>query len=158
LWVEESLVFPDVSTAPLPNPDLDSGIKSDYLEARSILNKSPRGAAALLRLCVQKLCQQLGEPGENLNDDIGHLVKKGLPARAQLALDVVRVIGNNAVHPGQISLKDDRDVALALFGLVNSIADLMITQPTQLERLYARLPEGARQAIERRDSSEKRSS
>jgi hypothetical protein len=116
-----------------------------------ILDLSPRGAAALLRLGIQKLCKHLGETGENLNADIAALVKKGLDVRVQRALDVVRVIGNNAVHPGHIDLRDDRATAEKLFGLVNLIAELMISQPKHVQELYESLPEDARKAIERRD-------
>src|SRR5438477_11629374 len=105
------LVYPDVSTAPLPNADLDQDIQDDYLEARSIVNKSPRGAAALLRLCIQKLCKQVRESGKNIDKDIASLVKKGLPVGIQQALDVVRVIGNECVHPGQMAMKEDRETA-----------------------------------------------
>ena len=48
--------------------------------------------------------------GKNIDDDIGALVKRGLDARIQKALDVVRVVGNNAVHPGQIDLRDDNEL------------------------------------------------
>lgn len=147
------MIYPDASGILPPNPDLNQDIQDDYMEARAIVNKSPRGASALLRLCIQKLCQQLGEPGKNINDDISALVKKELPATMQKALDIVRVIGNNAVHPGQIDLKDDKETANKLFELVNLIAQVMITQPKEIDRLYGTLPETARNAIEDRDKT-----
>src|SRR5688500_789233 len=101
--------------------------------ATSILNRSRRATAARLRLCIQKLCIQLGEPGNNINNDIASLVKKGLSVTMQQALDSVRVIGNDAVHPGEMDLKDDRDTALKLFTLVNLIAHRMITEPREVE-------------------------
>lgn len=151
LWHFEKMIYPEDSGVPLPNPDLQEDIKQDYSEARGIVNKSPRGAAALLRLCIQKLCQQLGEAGKNINDDIASLVKKGLSPMIQQALDFVRVIGNNAVHPGQIDLKDDRDIAMKLFDLINRIAEVMITQPKETAKLYETLPESYKQQVEKRD-------
>lgn len=91
IWLRQDMVFPNTSVAPYPNPDLPPEVKADYEEAREILAKSPRGAAALLRLAVQKFCKHLGERGENINQDIGELVKKGLPVGVQQALDAVRV-------------------------------------------------------------------
>src|SRR3989338_7611285 len=147
LWHEGRMIHPASGSAPLPNPDLPEEVKSDYAEARSIVALSPRGATALLRLAIQKLCKVLGEKGNDLNADIGNLVKKGLPEKIQKALDVVRVIGNNAVHPGQIDLKDDSGTAEKLFGLVNLIADVMITQPKQVDILYSGLPDSQKAAI-----------
>src|SRR5262249_43259654 len=117
-WQEGTLVFPFASTAPLPAADMPEKIKQDYLEARAILQLSPRGAAALLRLCVQKLMPALGESGNDINRDIKALVAKGLPVKIQMALDTVRVVGNEAVHPGHMDLRDDQATANALFGLV----------------------------------------
>lgn len=97
IWYKEKLIYPLYSTAPFPSPDLPGEIKEDYEEARSIVSLSPRGSAALLRLAIQKLCQLLGEKGKDINDDIGNLVKKGLPTGVKEALDIVRVIGNGAV-------------------------------------------------------------
>ena len=126
-------------------------MRADYDEASTILDLSPRGAVALLRLGIQKLCKHLGEKGKNIDDDIKALVKKGLDVRVQRALDVVRVIGNNAVHPGQIDLRDDRATAERLFGLVNLISEKTITEPKNVEQMYDSLPESARKAIEKRD-------
>lgn len=148
------LVYPEIieDNLPDPNQDLDDDIQSDFIEARSIIHLSPRGAAAILRLCLQKLCVQLGQKGKNINEDISALVKKGLDPKIQQALDIVRVVGNNAVHPGEIDLKDNSQTALSLLSLINLIAEVMISQPKHIQTLYDSLPAGAIQAIEKRDS------
>jgi hypothetical protein len=133
------------------NPDLPDAIRADYLEAQSIVGRSPRGAAALLRLCIQTLCKHLGEKGEHLNTDIASLVKKGLPPAVQQALDAVRVIGNEAVHPGKMDLRDDRATAETLFQLVNLVAQRMISDPKQAQAVYDGLPQSKRDEIIRRD-------
>ena len=145
------MIYPEDSGVQPANLDLEDDIKEDYKEAASIVNKSPRGAVALLRLCIQKLCKQLGESGEHINKDIANLVKQGLPTKIQKSLDIVRVIGNCAVHPGEVDVKDDRDLAMALFGLINLIAEEMITQPKKVDGLYGSLPQPARDAIQSRD-------
>lgn len=148
----EALLWPsDISTAPLPNPDMPEDVKNDYMEARRVSGISPRGAAALLRLCIQKTCMHLGEKGKDLNTDIGNLVKKGLPVRIQQALDVVRVTGNNAVHPGEMQLEEDHETVAVLFQLVNMIVENQISQPKAVNDLYSKLPQKAVEAIEKRD-------
>jgi hypothetical protein len=152
VWVHNKMVYPSSGTAPLPNVDMPADIKKDYDEARSILELSPRGAAALLRLAIQKLCKHLGESGENINSDIGNLVKKGLPEKLQKALDLVRVIGNNAVHPGQINITDDTATAGKLFVFINIICDILITQPKNIDDSYSStIPENIKDAIDKRD-------
>jgi hypothetical protein len=151
IWKNGRMIYPDSSPAPSPNPDLPEDIKADYEEARTIISRSPRGACALLRLCVQKLCGLLGESGKDVNADIAALVKKGLNPKIQKSLDIVRVIGNEAVHPGQIDLRDQPATATQLCSLLNVIADAMITQPKTIESLYAGLPETKLQQIEKRD-------
>lgn len=152
IWVYDSMLWPAATAAPEPNIDLPVDVRADYDEAGLVLNTSPRSAAALLRQAVQRLCAYLGEKGKNIDADIAALVQKGLDKRIQQALDVVRVVGNNAVHPGQIDLKDDRATAEKLFGLVNLIADTLISQPKHIEAMFNDLPEGAKQAIEKRDA------
>jgi hypothetical protein len=151
VWVHDGIVFPSEKQGVLPNQDLPDDIIKDFEEARAIVSLSPRGGAALLRLCIQKLCDHLGAEGNNINQNIGNLVEKGLNPLVQQSLDIVRVIGNEAVHPGVIDLNDDRDTANTLFDLVNSITEQMITHPKNVEKMYSELPESKREAIERRD-------
>jgi hypothetical protein len=151
VWIHTRLLFPMVKAGTQPNPALPNDIVRDFEEAREIVNASPRGAAALLRLCIQKLCKHLGEGGKNIDDDIASLVKKGLDPLVQQSLDIVRVIGNEAVHPGVIDLKDDQEIALHLFDIVNAITAQMISHPKTVRDMYAKLPEGKRKAIEARD-------
>jgi len=153
LWRNKIMIYPITGNVPLPNEDLPIDVMEDYLEAAQIINLSPRGAVALLRLSIQKLCKALGEKGENINTDIKNLVAKGLQPVIQQALDSLRVIGNNAVHPGQIDLKDDTETANKLFGFINIIATTLVTQPRQIAEFYqATIPEVAKAAIIKRDA------
>jgi len=135
----------------MPHEDMPADVRTDYEEARQIPANSPRGAAALLRLGIQKLCVYLGESGKTINDDIAALVKKGLPVEIQQALDIVRVVGNNAVHPGELNASDVAAVSSALFDLVNQIIEERISRPKKLQAMFAKLPQSAQQAIKKRD-------
>ena len=91
-----------------------------------------------------------------MNNDIKNLVAKGLDPVVQQSLDIVRVIGNESVHPRTIDLNDDRETALRLFDLVNAIADQMISHPKKVQEMYAKLPEEKRKAVEARDAAPKK--
>ena len=148
-WIGEKIIYPHIGMFPPANEDLPDDVKEIYNEAASIANQSPRAASALLRLALQMLLEHLGRTG-NLNTNIKNLVKKGLDLPIQQALDIVRVTGNNAVHPGEIVFDDTTDVQ-ALFNLINVIAYVLITQPKQIQALYDQLPESFRKAVEERD-------
>lgn len=150
-WKDERLFYPSSANAPLPHADLPTSIKDDYVEARDIASRSPRAAAALLRLCIQKLCMELGKPGKNLDDDIASLVADGLDTRVQKSLDVVRVIGNSAIHPARIDAGDLVQHTSTLFRLVNEIAEEMIGKPKRLDELYESLPEAQHEHIDFRN-------
>lgn len=153
IWHGDNIIFPMHSSAEPPNTDLPMDIRADYVEAQNIATISPRGAAALLRLAIQKLCVHLGQPGKNINADIGALVSAGLPLLVQQALDSVRVIGNDAVHPGTLDLRDDRETVNKLFRLVNFIATKTITEPREINELYNGLPADKLAGIANRDKS-----
>lgn len=151
IWINKNYVYPDI-IAEEPNSDMPESVKQLYNEAGLIYNKSPRAACALLRLAIDRLCNELGETDRDINKNIGSLVKKGLPQSVQQALDVVRVVGNKAVHPGMISFDvDDKNTATMLMRLLNIITERMITEPKEIESLYEDLPESVKESITKRD-------
>ena len=48
---------------------------------------------------------------------------------------MVRMIGEEAVNPGQIDPGDDEETALILFNLTNLIVDTLITQPRMVDEI-----------------------
>jgi len=150
MFINDVLFYPDSGNAPFPNVEMPESVLKLYREASSIHIKSPRGAAALLRLAIQVLTKELGEPGNNINTDIKNLVAKGLPIIVQQSLDIVRVTGNDAVHPGQIDT-DDRETVGQLFNLINVIVEYMIDLPKRVGGIYESLPENKKESIEQRD-------
>ncbi len=154
-WFGEKMIVPSAAPVPPPHVDMPKECAPEYEEARNIVAASPRAAAALMRLALQNLMMVLGEKGKNINDDVGALVKKGLPVQVQQALDFCRVVGNNAVHPGEIELNDTPEIAHNLFSMMNFIIEDRISRPKHIEALYSQLPEGARNAISQRDGGKK---
>lgn len=151
IWIDDNYIYPDIVPEEA-NPDMPESVKQLYNEAALIANKSPRAACALLRLAIDRLCNELGETDRDINKNIGALVAKGLPQSVQKALDIVRVVGNKAVHPGQIVFDvDDNATATMLMHLLNMIVTRMITEPNEIDSLYQGLPESVKDSIEKRD-------
>jgi len=150
------LIYPDNGVAILPAPDMPEDVKKDYTEAARIFSKSPRGAAALLRLGLQKLCRHLGQDGKNINTDIRALAAENiLPPMVIKVADTVRITGNNAVHPGEMSDDDFDYVASKMFELLNFIVRKGISEPKELEALYQLTPENPRKDAEAKDAKAK---
>lgn len=155
VWVNGDMYYPITSTAPLPHPDMPVNVTSIYEEARSVLGQSPRASSALLRLAIEELVDYLEADGDNLFQKIGDLSRKGMPEGLVRALDIGRVIGNQAVHPGQIDFNDTTETANRLFNMVNLIVENQITIPNEIEALYNnQLTNGQKEAIEKRDGTE----
>jgi hypothetical protein len=151
IFLDDGLIWPAESEAPTPNVSMPPDVAADFEEARQIYLRSPRGAAALLRLALQKLCAHLGVPGD-INSSIGTLVAEGrISNTIQQALDSLRVIGNEAVHPGTLDLKDDPGTALKLFKLLNIIVEKTIAEPAHIAEIFGNLPPAKLKGIADRD-------
>ncbi len=149
---DEFQLFPDsLSDIPQPNEDMPEETKKIYLEAAKVFKDSPRASAALSRLAIDQLTLQFSDK-PNLNSRISDMVSNGLSPIIQKALDTVRVIGNNAVHPGTIDLNDNPELSLSLLELVNLIVDKQISEPKKIQEMYNRLPDKNLEAIKKRDT------
>lgn len=147
------MVHPNGSIAPLPADNMPEPIEEDYLEARQVVNNSPRAAAALLRLATEKLLDHVGAEGNGPYDMIGELVEKGrIDARVQQAYDSLRVYGNESVHPGTIDMSDDQETAIKLFDLMNFIVRRTITDEEFVQSMYDSIPKSKKDGVENRDS------
>ena len=155
VWIKQDMVYPASSSAPKPTDDMPDEVRDDFNEARQIVDDSPKAAAALLRLAMEKLVQDLTEnEDQSLYAGIGELVEEELiDERIQKALDSVRVTGNDYVHAGEIYSPDDRETAIRLFELANVIVELTITRENMIKEAYSEIPENKMDGIEQRDGN-----
>lgn len=136
LWLNENIIYPLASNIPLPNEDMPNEVKKLYLEGRAVFPVSKKACAALLRLSLQKLCKELGGTGKNINNDIAKLVKEGLNPSIKNSLDIIRITGNEAVHPGELNLEENENHVSFLFELLNFIVDEKYTREKKLMRCF----------------------
>jgi len=153
VWVHDKIVNP-ITSHNLEKPeDLPPEAEGIFDEAAAILEISPRASAALLRLCVQiiceKICDNLGayKKGMTIDKMIQTMHEHGLSQRLKDSLDIVRIKGNDAVH--EIVLTDNKETAVRLFKIISTICNQMITSARLEEEMYESLPENARKAIEK---------
>lgn len=158
-WYNENLIWPLNTGVESPLDEMPEDIKTLYNEASSIVELSSKGACAILRLALQKLCNRLAGQDEKKKIDgaIKKLVENGLPATLQKAMDTVRIVGDEAVHPGEINIDDNKDLAIAMFRLLNIIIDKMIVEPKQIDDLYNLMPENKLEGIKNRDKKNEES-
>jgi hypothetical protein len=120
--VGDRLVFPyNVDKT----PDL---IQEDFEEAAAMLNQSPRGATALLRICIQKLVPLLKQDGNYLNDYMSSLVRKGLEVEIHQAMEVLQVLRNEPGQPTSLETQQDKEMALRFFDSLKAILERRMLQ------------------------------
>jgi hypothetical protein len=146
------LIYPVSLVGPLPVDDMSDAVREVYEEARAVASASPRAAAALLRVCVEMVVNEL-EPGDaKLFTKIGKLVERGLDRRIQRLLDSVRVFANEGgAHPGEIDLKEQPETVAMLMFCVNRIVEQVVTWPRQADAFYNTIPDNKHKGINDRD-------
>jgi Domain of unknown function (DUF4145) len=101
LWFEEEMIYPpQANDYPVP-ADMPPELQKDFEEAAAIANASPRASAALLRMCIEGLCKKITGKAK-FDAAIGELERQGIPEEIAIAMDVVRLSGNEVLHAGQL--------------------------------------------------------
>lgn len=146
VWHEDEMVHPFSCPVGDPNPDMPEDVKAKYLEASEVVASSPASAAALLRLGLQVLLREIlqDESSGNIYKDIVKLKERPIDSSLVKALDIIRIAGNESVHPGTLDLSESRDDALYLFELLNMVCDQFFTQPNRLKEMYEKMPASRR--------------
>ncbi|MER9373658.1 DUF4145 domain-containing protein [Mesorhizobium sp. M0491] len=138
LWFEGTLVYPSHSgDHPIPQ-DLPPQLQKDFEEAAAVADASPRAAAALLRMCIEGLCKFVTQK-DNFDDAVHELEKQGVPKQITVAMDVVRMTGNEVLHAARLYGSDDPGTVAILFRLANSIVQWAITEQKQLQELVTQI-------------------
>lgn len=136
------MVHPSVSTTPLAHEDMPEDVKEVYDKARAVFPFSHEASSAMLRSALEQLLNHLDPSSNNLSKKLDRLIQKGtLPEPVIQAMDSIRLIGNDAIHPGKIQWDEPQEIALLLFELMNMIVEETITKPNKVRHLYSLLPE-----------------
>lgn len=143
LWKENDMVYPQLSNTPQATADMHIKVKEIFNEAREVFTVSTKAAAALLRLAFEQYCKEMGyDKKYKLADNIDDmLTKENLDENFRDSCKYIRVAGNDAVHPRQISIAEDKDVVLFMFELLNQLVEEMITNKEKKRQLFDKVLE-----------------
>jgi hypothetical protein len=122
LWVGGLLVFP---TKIDKTPEL---VEEELEEAAAILNEFPRGATALMRVCIQKLVPLLEDNGKELNQRVSSLVRKGLEMEMQQAKEVLQVLRSDPTQLNPLEPQADRETALRFLDSLKEVLERRMSQ------------------------------
>ncbi|WP_170412834.1 DUF4145 domain-containing protein [Ruegeria arenilitoris] len=155
IWMNSRMVFPTSGPAGVASEDMPQRVKELFDEAGAVFTTSPRASAALLRLALQHLLIELGGTGKDINSDINSLIDNGLDDDTAKTMHALRIIGNESVHPGVISVDDEPYIAEGLFDLLNQVVDQLISRPKRRKELWDKLPASKREHVEKKLSERK---
>jgi len=85
------------------------------------LNKFPRGATALLRVCIQKRVPLLKANDNELNDHVSSLVRKALEMEMQQAMEVLQVLQSAQLNP--LESQADKETALRFLDSLKEVLE-----------------------------------
>lgn len=149
-----SFAYPPKGALSLPDY-VPLQIRSDYMEAVSIVDLSPKAAATLARRCLQGMIHDFWDiKGKNLNAEITALKEK-VPASQWKAIDGLRKVGNIGAHMEkdvELIIDVDPNEAKKLLKLIELLIEKWYVARHDEEALFAEITEMATEKEEDRHS------
>lgn len=138
---EQIVVYPPSKERPYAAPEIPAVYRKDLLEARAVLEYSPKASAALSRRLLQHLLrEELGIKAKDLSKEIDIFISSGkAPSYLSDAVDAIRQIGNFAAHPlkfqnsGEIADVEEGEAEWTL-EVVEAVLDFACVQPVKLKQ------------------------
>jgi len=144
---KEFTVFPVVSEA-MFSEDVPDEYKTDLIEAKAILESSPKASAAISRRLLQAILEnKLQIKGNNLSQQIDKFLElEHVPSHISKSVDAVRVVGNFAAHPNKETntgsiVQVEPGEAEWLVEVLLSLFDFVFIQPNRIEKRRKELNE-----------------
>jgi hypothetical protein len=130
--IKAKIIYPETrSIGESPNEDIPPEIQKIYEEARAVAPHSLRAANALLRTVLEKMVIGNGGEGAKLYHKIKNLADKNvITGQWAETLQNVRILGNEAAHPGEINFDEEVDAAFtnSIFSCINAFAQQTYTR------------------------------
>jgi hypothetical protein len=151
IWLDEDIIFPRYSYTPNPCEVMPLDILHYYAQARDVAAYSSIGALALLRITIEKVLEKTGANKGDINDNIQFLVDNGqISTKTQKALDVIRLIGNKAIH-AEDGITYNIDIIYETFEVINIIVNDLIVDQQKINKVIQKMPEKDQTKIASRD-------
>lgn len=138
-WYKEEIYLPSLLEHPIPDKALSKEATDLFQEARNTYRTSAGASAALGRLALQHLLRDLGEPGENLHEEVKRLIARGVPKDVERILEAIGIQGEKSLHPGMIHLNEKKEHVPALLEVINIIADVLMQNTRKADDLLKKL-------------------
>ncbi|WP_205408419.1 DUF4145 domain-containing protein [Xanthomonas arboricola] len=136
----EIVLYPQANEAREVSIDIPDPYRQDLIEARAVLELSPKASAALSRRLLQRvLREKLAIQGKDLSKEIDQFISAGsAPTYLLDAVDAIRHIGNLAAHPLKFQQSGDiADVepgeAEWTLNVAEALLDFACVQPIKLK-------------------------
>lgn len=141
----EFTIYPNQSGSEVPE-EIPEKYRVDYIEAKAVLEISPKASAAISRRVLQNVLQnEVGIKGTNLSKQIDSFLEMpNVPSHLSKSVDAIRNIGNFAAHPnketntGEIVDVEPGEADWILEVLL-SLFDFIFIQPKRIEKRRSEL-------------------